>query len=74
MTTSARQELTAIADRIGGIATGVVEGTVLGIAAWHAECSACPDWRCHRQAHEDADTAGRCAHRHANRHQEDPTR
>lgn len=42
----------------------ILETTVLGISGFHADCTDCPDWRCHRTLHESVDTAIRCAERH----------
>lgn len=56
MTTKRRPRLIRVA---------IVETTVLGIDAYHASCLEC-GWRCHRQAHDDEDTAVRCAGRHNN--------
>jgi hypothetical protein len=51
---------------ISGMTVGlIIETTVAGIPAWHAGCLSCDEWRCHpKQAHDDIDTAVRCAKRH----------
>ena len=46
------------------IVTRILETTVLGISGFHADCTDCPGWRCHRQLHDSIDTAIRCAERH----------
>jgi hypothetical protein len=44
----------------------IIETTFSGIPAWHAECEQCPDWRCHKHAHNTNKTAVKCGERHLN--------
>lgn len=41
----------------------IVETTVAGVKAWHAECAE-HQWRCHKKPHGTNKVAVRCGNRH----------